>query len=73
MTRFGSKCVRASRNAEREYFKVIFLFLLVPYEKPFWCAKFQGNRFSDAKINGPLLGRLPLNSEKKLKNCFRSS
>ena len=59
MAWFGPKWVRASRKAGREYFKKIFPFLLVVYET-LWCAKFQRNWFSDAKINGPLLGRLPL-------------
>ena len=35
--RFGPKCVRASRKAEREYFKKIFPFLLVAYETLLVC------------------------------------
>ena len=58
MTRFGPKCVRASRKAEREYFQKNFPFLLVAYETLLVCQV--SEKFFDAKINGPLLGRLPL-------------
>ena len=37
MAWFGPKCVRASRKAEREYFKKNFPFLLVVYETLLVC------------------------------------
>ena len=74
MAWFGPKCVRASRKAEREYLKKIFPFLLVVYETLLVC-QVSDKLIFDPKINGPLLGRLPLKSNfkfvaRKFVRCF---